>query len=178
MDSPLEGCRIAVLVHGRDEVPDPVIAEVIARLQADGLRPRGLLQRGVPGSDGVCATLYLDDVGMQRSVRIFEDRGRAARGCRLDTAGLVVAANWLREAVEARPDLLFVNRFGRHECEGRGLREEIGVAVADRIPVVIAVKRQYLQEWRVFAGDAFTTLLLDADGIEQWCRETAARVEA
>jgi hypothetical protein len=134
MDTRPEECGILVLVHARDETPDPVIAQAVARLEAGGLKPRGLLQHGEPGCGKACATLYLDDIGMQRQVCIFEDRGPQARGCRLDTAGLTVAAGWLREAVEALPDVLFVNRFGKHEGEGRGLREEIDMAVAAGIP--------------------------------------------
>ncbi|MCO5091185.1 DUF2478 domain-containing protein [Bosea sp. (in: a-proteobacteria)] len=172
-------CGILVLVHARDEAPDPVIARVVARLEAKGLKPRGLMQHGEPaGCGNSCATLYLDDIGMGRRVRIFEDRGPEAQGCRLDTAGLAVAAGWLREAVEARPDLLIVNRFGKHEGEGRGLREEIGMAVAAGIPIVIAVKRQYLEDWLAFAGEAFATAPLDAAAIEGWCYRALAAVDA
>jgi hypothetical protein len=178
MDTRPEECGILVLVHERDEAPDPVIARTVARLEAQGLKPRGLLQHGEPGCGSTCATLYLDDIGMRRRVRIFEDRGPEARGCRLDTAGLSVAAGWLREAVEARPDVLFVNRFGKHEGEGRGLREEIGLAVAAGIPIVIAVKRPYLESWRAFAGESFATLPLDAGEIEGWCRKAVAAVDA
>jgi hypothetical protein len=170
---------ILVLAHERGETPDPVIARAVARLEAGGLRPRGLLQHGEPAGCGdSCATLYLDDIGMGRRVRIFEDRGPQAQGCRLDTGGLSVAAGWLREAVEARPDVLFVNRFGRHEGEGRGLREEIGMAVAAGIPIVIAVKRPYLKAWRAFAGEGFATAPLDAAQIEGWCRRAVAGVDA
>jgi hypothetical protein len=178
VDTRSEECGILVLVHERDEAPDPAIAQAVARLEAGGLKPRGLLQHGVPGCGKACATLYLDDIGMQRQVCIFEDRGPQARGCRLDTAGLTVAAGWLREAVEARPDVLFVNRFGKHEGEGRGLREEIGMAVAAGIPTVIAVNRQYLPQWRAFAGETFATLPLDAGEIADWCHKAVAGVEA
>jgi hypothetical protein len=178
METRPEDRGILVLVHGHDEAPDPVIARAVARLEARRLKPRGLLQHGVPGCGKACATLYLDDIGMQRQVCIFEDRGPQARGCRLDTAGLTVAAGWLREAVEARPDVLFVNRFGKHEGEGRGLREEIGMAVAAGIPTVIAVNRQYLLQWRAFAGETFATLPLDAGEIAGWCRKAVAGVEA
>lgn len=169
---------ILVLVHAREEMPDPVIALAVARLEAGGLKPRGLLQHGEPGCGKACATLHLDDIGMQRQVCIFEDRGSQARGCRLDTAGLTVAAGWLREAIEARPDVLFVNRFGRHEGEGRGLREEIALAVAAGIPIVIAINRQYLRQWRAFAGETFATLPLDAGEIADWCHRAVAEVEA
>ena len=164
---------ILVLVHAREETPDQVIALAVARLEAGGL-----LQHGEPGCGKACATLYLDDIGMQRQVCIFEDRGPQARGCRLDTAGLTVAAGWLREAIEARPDVLFVNRFGRHEGEGRGLREEIALAVAAGIPIVVAVNRQYLRQWRAFAGETLTPLPLDAGEIADWCRRAVAEVEA
>lgn len=178
METKSEECGVLVLVHARDQTPDPTIAQAVARLEACGLKPRGLLQHGEPGCGKACATLYLDDIGMQRQVCIFEDRGPQASGCRLDTAGLTIAAGWLGEAVEARPDVLFVNRFGKHEGEGRGLREEIGMAVAAGIPTVIAVNRQYLRQWRAFAGETFAMLPLDAGKIVDWCRKAVAGVEA
>ena len=52
------------------------------------------------------------------------------------------------------------------------------MAVAAGIPIVIAVNRQYLRQWRAFAGEAFVTLPLDAGEIEDWCRKVLVEVEA
>lgn len=161
--------RIGVLAYGHDQAPDAALAQAVQKLQAAGLTPRGLLQRGEAGCASACAALFIDDIGTGREIHIFENRGAAARGCRLDSSGLAVAAGWLREAVEARPDVLFVNRFGQRESEGQGLRDEIGAAVAAGIPIVIAVSKLLLPRWRAFAGEDATMLAADPEQIEDWC---------
>lgn len=52
------------------------------------------------------------------------------------------------------------------------------MAVAAGIPIVVAVNRQYLRQWRAFAGETFTPLPLDAGEIADWCRRAVAEVEA
>ena len=109
------------------------------------------------------------NIGTGRRVQIYEDRGSGTRGCRLDPAGLAEAAGWLREAIEARPDVLFINRFGRQETLGRGLLDEIGAAVIAEIPVVIAVNQALLPEWLAYVGEGAVPLLPEAEEIEAWC---------
>ena len=58
------------------------------------------------------------------------------------------------------------------------MREEVGMAVAAGIPIVVAVNRQYLRQWRAFAGETLATLPLDAGEIADWCRRAVAEVEA
>ncbi|CAH1680055.1 hypothetical protein BOSEA31B_14937 [Hyphomicrobiales bacterium] len=52
------------------------------------------------------------------------------------------------------------------------------MAVAARIPIVVAVNRQYLRQWRAFAGENFAALPLDAGEIADWCRRAVAGLEA
>src|SRR3954469_24730680 len=67
---------------------------------------------------------------MPPAARPFSSKILPSRGCRLDPSGLADAAVWLREAVQSRPDMRFVNRFGRQEAAGQGLRSEIAEAVS------------------------------------------------
>lgn len=165
----MTGPRIGVIIHDRDSRPDVVFHEAVLRLKARGVRVGGLLQDGdrIPGPG--CKPLYLEDIGSGRRARLFQDRGRGTRGCRLDASGLAEAAAWLREAIERRPDILFVNRFGRQEAEGRGLLDEIGAAVMADIPMVIAVGQSLLPEWQSFVGEAIRPLEPLPDAVETWC---------
>lgn len=167
--SPSSEPALGLVVHCRDGRPDAALAAAARRLQAAGLRVAGLLQAGTKGDPACCATLALEDIGSGRRVPIFERRAAAARGCRLDPSGLAEAAGWLRDAIEGRPDILFVNRFGRQESEGRGLIDEIAAAVLAGIPVVVAVGEALLPQWRDFAGEAGTALPADPDRIAAWC---------
>ena len=178
METGTDEGRIGVVAYERDQRPDTALAQAVQRLQVAGLTPRGLLQHGKAGCASTCAALFLDDIGTGREIQIFENRGAATRGCRLDPSGLAVAASWLREAVEARPHVLFVNRFGQRECEGQGLREEIGAVVVAGIPIVIAVSKLLLPRWRAFAGEDTTMLAADPEQIEGWCARSAQAARA
>jgi len=172
----LAASRICVITYDSFSRPDAVVREVVARLRAAGLRLGGLLQDGRPGNATECAMLFLEDIGTGQRIQAFEQREIDARGCRLDASGLATAATWLRQAVEDQPDILFVNRFGRQEVERRGLLDEIALAVAVEMPIVIAVNRSLLPAWHAFAGPDATYVAADADQIAGWCLDQAKRV--
>jgi nucleoside-triphosphatase THEP1 len=160
-------CRLAVVVYEPASPPDAVLAAAARKLQARGLRVGGLLQEA-EGS-GKRTELFARDIASGRRARLFEDRGRKARGCRLDPAGLADAASLLREAIDAKPDVLFVNRFGRQETLGRGLVDEIGAAIVSDIPVVVPVAATLMPQWRRFAGE--DGVRLKATSTERLCQE-------
>lgn len=160
--------RIGVVVYDREARPDAALRQAVERLTATGLRVGGLLQSGQPGNADCCGTLFLEDIAVGRRIQAFELRRQGARGCRLDFASLAEAAGWLRDAIADRPDILFVNRFGRQEAAGRGLRDEIAAAVAEDLPLLIAVGADLLPEWRAFAGPDFARLPPDPERIEAW----------
>ena len=56
-------------------------------------------------------------------------------------------------ALATDPDLLVINRFGKTEAEGGGVRPLIADAVDRGIPVLIAVPWRNIASWRVFAGE-------------------------
>jgi len=170
------GSPIGFVVYDRDSKPDPVLREVVRRLEVQRVRVRGLLQHGEQNEAAVCATMTLEDIGTGRRVQIFERRGHETRGCRLDPSGLAEAAVWVRESIEARPEILFINRFGRQEAEGRGLVDEIGAALSADIPTIIPVGRALLPDWEEFAGGEGMHLPNDADGLEAWCLSHLARL--
>lgn len=163
--------RICVVAYAFDQPPDAALADAVKWLRGAGLRPRGLLQEGEAGRTSCRPSLFLNDIGTGRRIQIFERRGVSARGCRLDSSGLAEAAGWLRDAIETRPDVLFINRFGRRESEGKGLLDEIGAAVAADIPIVIAIGAALLPAWRAFAGEEGTALAADPRQIGSWCAE-------
>jgi hypothetical protein len=165
---------LCILVYRREERPDAAITDAVARLQRDGFDVRGLLQEGTEGSASCCATLFLEDIGSGRRVEIFQNRGRETRGCRLDASGLAEAAAWLREAIESRPEVLVLNRFGRQEAEGGGLVDEIAAAVVAGIPVIVPVNEMLLPEWDAFSGGTHERMPADPDKVVQWCRTIVA----
>lgn len=74
----------------------------------------------------------------------------------------------LAEAIATHPDLVLFGRFAKEELAGRGVREEIGLAVAEGIPALVAVERSMLPGWIEFAGDDWAELPVDVDRIIAW----------
>ena len=93
---------------------------------------------------------------------MFEDRGAGARGCRLDEAALAEATARIEGSLEHAPQLLILNKFGKVECEGGGLRDLIASAIDRGIPVIIGVPERNLDAWRSFAGEFAIELRDDA----------------
>lgn len=166
--------QIGVVVYDRESRPDAVLHQVAEYLKSMNLRVGGLLQEGQSGDAVGCGTLFLEDIGTERRIQAFEMRGSGTRGCRLNSSSLAEAGGWLRAAIEGNPDILFVNRFGRQEAAGRGLRDEIATAIATGLPVVIAIGKDLMPEWHAFAGPEFVRLAMDPERIATWC---LARVE-
>lgn len=165
----MTGSRIGVVVFDRECRPDGALRQVVHSLKSRGWRVGGLLQDGQPGDARHCGMLFLEDIETGCRIQAFEMRGSGTRGCRLDTSSLAQAGGWLWAAIDGKPDILFINRFGRQEAAGRGLRTEMATAIATGIPVLIAVGKELIPEWCAFAGPDFVHLDVDPKRIEAWC---------
>lgn len=108
-----------------------------------------------------------------RIVRISQNLGSLAKGCRLDPSGLEQAVGMVEAALDAEPRLLIVNKFGKQEIDGRGFRPVIGRALAAGVPVLTAVNSANLPGFRTFADEMAEPLALDFDAILGWCRRVA-----
>lgn len=56
-------------------------------------------------------------------LQLSEDRRKEASSCRLDRSTLTQAAGLLLTALEDKPDILVLNKCGKVEAEGEGLRD-------------------------------------------------------
>ncbi|MGC2812116.1 MAG: DUF2478 domain-containing protein, partial [Bradyrhizobium sp.] len=81
----------------------------------------------------------------------------------------------IERAVLERADLLIINKFGREEAHGRGLRAAIAEALIAEIPLVIGVSTQNLCDFLTFVGDSATRLTPDIEAITSWCRNAVER---
>jgi len=103
-------------------------------------------------------------------IKISLDRGNEARGCRLDPDAFARIDAWVECAVLERVDLLIINKFGREEAHGRGLRSVMAKALIAEIPLVIGVSTRNLCDFLTFVGDSTTRLKPDIEAITAWCR--------
>ena len=77
---------------------------------------------------------------------------------------------WVERAVLERIDLLIIDKFGREEAHGRGLRSVIAAALIAEIPLLIGVSTRNLCDFLTFVGDSTTRLKPDTEAITAWCR--------
>ena len=143
--------------------------EAVARLMARGLRLAGTVQTNSERAGDPRCDMDVQVLPAGPVFRISQDLGRDARGCRLDPEGLEAAvAAVLAGMAAGRPDLLVVNKFGKHECLGRGFRPVIAEAVAEGIPVLVGVNALNLPELQAFVGDGLSVLPPDPEAVLRW----------
>jgi hypothetical protein len=159
---------VAAIVYPNEAYPDVIFEALVGRCRALGLSLAGVLQhQAFEGTDRRCDVL-LEDLTSGHRIVLFEDRGSGARGCRLDESALAEAAARVEGSLERAPNLLILNKFGKVECEGGGLRDLIASAIGRGIPVVIGVPERNLDAWRSFAGEFAIELRDDAREVERW----------
>ncbi len=141
--------------------PDALLAAVATELGSAGLSLAGVVEKDVPRPGRSRCDMILEDLFTGEEIRISEDRGEGARGCRLQVGELMRAMGNALRALDAGPDLLVVNKFGKTEGEGGGFRPLIAAALERSIPVLIAVPARNLDAWRTFAGDMSTDYAIE-----------------
>lgn len=129
---------------------DAVLTEVAARLLAEGVAVAGAVQSNT-GCDIHCDmdVRVLPDGPV---IRISQRLGAGSSGCRLDAGALEVAVMEVAARL-AGARLLVVNKFGKHEAEGRGFRQMLAEVAGDGVPVLIGINSMNRQAFFDFAGD-------------------------
>ncbi|PZN98914.1 MAG: hypothetical protein DCF30_13075 [Hyphomicrobiales bacterium] len=156
---------------------DGFMTGLALRLKARGLRLGGVVQHNDGTCEEGCLSMALEDLASGVRFPISENRGAASAGCRLDARGLAAAGGALTAVLDGATDLVIVNKFGRQEMLGRGLREEIAAALMAGVPLLIAVRQDFLVAWRDFAGEDWIELPREEEAIEAWAL-SLARVPA
>lgn len=159
---------MAVIPYSSGFEIDRFMADAASRLKARGLRLGGVVQHNEGTCESGCFAMALEDLASGARFPISENRGAGATGCRLDATGLAAAGGALGAALADKTDLVIVNKFGRQEALGKGLRHEIAAALLAGLPVLIAVRRDMLPAFRDFAGEDWTELPALAEAVEAW----------
>ncbi len=105
--------------------------------------------------------MVLQELASGEVIGISQDRCPLARGCHLDISELLRGMELARRALAQKPDLLFINKFGKSEGEGGGFRPLIADAVALGVPVLVAVPWRNIDSWRLFSGELSTEIALE-----------------
>lgn len=144
---------LTALVYAQGE--GAVIGRLATAARARGLRVAGMIQKDERRPDRRRCDMSLVDLATGTEIPISQDRGKDARGCRLDHGALEEAAALAARALDGEwlPDLLILSKFGKREIEGHGFRQIVEKAVELGVPVLVGVGEEHVEGFRAFAGE-------------------------
>jgi nucleoside-triphosphatase THEP1 len=151
-----------------------LLKAVIARLRAEGRQVAGHIQCDISGDDDCRPDMLLEDVETRERYCISQSLGPGASGCRLDSQALADVAGHTLARLDASADLLLLNRFGKAEAEGRGLRSVFEKAASLGVPVLTCVKQDYRSDWADYTGALSIALPPTEEAVLDWCRAAIA----
>ena len=161
---------IGALVYEDGSLANEIMLRCADRLRSCGAKLAGMIQMNNAQNMGQRCQMYLQDLMSGHVVRISEDRGRYASGCRLDLTAFTQATHLCQQSLSSHPDIVFINKFGRQEAQGNGLRAVIAEAAMVSIPLLIGVPRRNLREFQLYISGPVVELALDDDAVLRWCR--------
>lgn len=139
---------------------DRFLTDIVARLRSLEIRVAGTVQSNVERPDRAKCDMDIFVLPDGPVLRISEDRGDLARGCRLDAGVLEDAVLGVTRELP-RAEMLIVNKFGKQEAEGRGMAPLIAEALGSGLPVLLGVNGLNVQAFRTFAAGLGTALPAD-----------------
>ena len=165
------------MAPGRGDT-DLILAGLAADLIARGLRLCGTVQINTErATDGPCDmdVRVLPDGPV---LRISQGLSPQARGCRLDPAALETAVGLVEARLDQGVDLLIINKFGKHEAEGRGFRNVIAQAMGLGIPVLVGLNGLNRVAFEEFTGGLAIAVSPEPAALAQWAEAAVHRVGA
>ena len=165
---PQDQNRLAAIVFDRTSGIDALLETIVHHLKGRGLRVAGYLQFEELQS-GSCTLHHVESISDGHRICISQPLGAGSRGCRLDPRGLAEASGHLLRELDETTDLLVLNRFGKGEADGQGLRAALQKAFDMQVPILTAVRALYLPAWEAFAGEMATPLSPDLETVLEWC---------
>lgn len=145
-----------------------LVAEFARELAEQGHRLGGVIQIGAENDSCDCKEIHVLDLETGKRLPLLQDLGKHSQSCRIDQAALAQVGHLLSSAIQRSPDLLFINRFGKLEAEGKGVLAEIGEAASSGIPTLVSVPARYLDRWRDFTMGLDEELGCTGADLRQW----------
>lgn len=150
-----------------------ILHEFAQTLLARGLRVVGTTQTDTPRPKSHHCDMDVQVLPDGDIIRISQDLGESASGCRLDTDALEQAVFQVKNRLQDA-DLLIINKFGKHEAEGRGFREVIAEAVARDIPVVVGTNGLNIKAFQAFCDGSAQCLSAEVPSLLHWLQSDRA----
>ncbi len=162
------GVLLAAIQHSGERRIDGLVAFIAGQLKRQGLRVGGVVQSNVEQAGKYRCDMRLEELTTGRVVSISQQLGPQSRGCRLNDMALEQIVALVEASLEDGLDILILNKFGRQEAEGKGLRTALAHAVAAGIPVLVGLNRAYAAEWREFCEGEGQLLAAEPAAVARW----------
>ncbi len=153
---------------------DLILARLAGELEARGLRCCGTVQINTERADTHLCDMDVMILPKGPVLRISQNLGANARGCRLDPAALEDAVGLVEQGLTQQTDLLIINKFGKHEADGRGFRDIIATGLAMDIPVLVGLNVMNKPAFEAFAGDLAVQLEPTQEALLAWVQSVTA----
>lgn len=140
-----------------------------------GLRPCGTVQINTDRPDAGPCDMDVRILPDGPEIRISQSLGLQARGCRLDPGALEDAVALVEARLGDGADCLIVNKFGKHEAEGRGFRPVIAAALSEGLPVLVGLNRLNAEAFHAFTGGMAEEVPATAEALRDWIFRPASR---
>lgn len=170
--------KIAHTMASRRGDTDLLLAEVADKLQVLGFKTCGTVQINTDRADSHLCDMDVRVLPDGPVVRISQSLGKESRGCRLDPSALETTVALAQSALQSGAEVLIINKFGKHEAEGRGFRDLIAEALSLDIPVLVGTNVMNKQALVEFTGGEAVSLPPLVDQLVAWvCAPDAAGIE-
>jgi Protein of unknown function (DUF2478) len=158
---------LGVLQTQKNDGSEKLLSDFAHNLIQNGWNVGGLVQhtsRYPSGSN----LMELVDIRTQERFVISQPLAAASQNCCLDPGGLCTSSAVLRREIEAGADLLIINKFAVAEAEGKGLLQELFMAIEREIPILTSVSNRYKDDWDRLTGGYGEPIAPTAQAIQAW----------
>ncbi|WP_373050315.1 DUF2478 domain-containing protein [Thalassovita aquimarina] len=162
--------NIAYTIAAERGDTDLLLHGLATSLLENGYNPTGAVQINTDRADAGRCDMDVKVLPHGPVIRISQSLGAASRGCRLDPSALETAVGLVERRLAQGADCLIVNKFGKHEAEGRGFRAVIAEALSLGIPVLVGLNRLNADAFFAFTGGMATELPPRPHDIREWLR--------
>ncbi len=153
---------------------DLILAELAGELETRGIRCCGVVQINTEREKNGHCDMDVRVLPDGPVLRISQNLGANARGCRLDPSVLETAVAQVAGGLNSNTDLLIINKFGKHEAEGRGFRDVIAEALAMDIPVIVGLNAMNKEAFEAFTGGIAVELSPERGALSAWIDEAVS----
>lgn len=154
------------MAPGKGDV-DLIMQQVAQFIIDAGYRPAGTAQINSARADGSPCDMDVLVLPAGPKICISQSLGTGARGCRLNPSALEDTVSLVQANLPAS-DCLIVNKFGKHEADGRGFRSVIADALAMGLPVVVGLNELNARAFEAFSAGLAIRLEPNAEAISSW----------